>query len=223
MRSPSRSRLLTSAVPRARTPGRYRYSNLGYLVLAYAIEQRTGRQLPELVRAKVLEPLGMTGTAHESEVLTHPQGVRIDTGCPVAERTLLPGAGGYYGPADDLARWARALLDPPDPLRPAVERATHPRLAVPSLAGVPETWTTPARRGARQLGLAWRIERNGLIWHTGGTNGYTAFCSANRRTGTTVSALLAAGIGALPDSPRSLPHLIRLIRLRETLKRLAST
>lgn len=41
------------------TPG---YSNLGYQLLAYALEQITGKKFPDMLRDDVLTPLGLAHT-----------------------------------------------------------------------------------------------------------------------------------------------------------------
>jgi D-alanyl-D-alanine carboxypeptidase len=44
-------------------PGeRFHYSNVGYRALGYLLEELTGRPYPELVRERILEPLGMAST-----------------------------------------------------------------------------------------------------------------------------------------------------------------
>jgi CubicO group peptidase (beta-lactamase class C family) len=213
-----RAAMLASSITAA---GRYRYSNLGYLVLGYAIERVAGRALPELVRINLIDPLGMTNTRYANELTTPPTGVRIDNARSVAERASLPGAGGFYGTAGDLNRWARACIRPPESLREVIASTTRRRFALGRFTAVPESWMTPARVNTRHIGLAWRVEAGGLVWHTGGTNGFTSWCAANDATGTTVVALLAAGIGELSSSPRAVPSVVRLFRLRNELRRLS--
>jgi CubicO group peptidase (beta-lactamase class C family) len=44
-------------------PGeRFEYSNVGYRALGYLLEEVTGRSYPQLLRERILEPLGMTAT-----------------------------------------------------------------------------------------------------------------------------------------------------------------
>src|SRR2546425_12222472 len=44
-------------------PGQhFRYSNIGYQVLSYILEELSGRPYAEIIRARILEPLGMTHT-----------------------------------------------------------------------------------------------------------------------------------------------------------------
>ena len=38
------------------------YSNIGYKTLGFIVEKITGRNLPDVIRDNILEPLGMTET-----------------------------------------------------------------------------------------------------------------------------------------------------------------
>ncbi|MEM9796362.1 MAG: serine hydrolase domain-containing protein [Pseudomonadota bacterium] len=53
---------------RSGPPGFFRYSNLGYLVLACALERATGRRLDHLMREHVLDPAGIGGGLNWSGV-----------------------------------------------------------------------------------------------------------------------------------------------------------
>lgn len=203
-------------------PGRYRYSNLGYLLLGHVIERISERPLPTLTAELLFGPLRMTDTFHTSNLDRRPlTGVRVDNGQPTSDRRTIPGAGGFYGTVDDLLRWVSAVSRPRDSHRNVMDTMTQPRVRLGPFTAVPESWNRPARPGTRHIGLAWRIEHDGLTWHTGGTAGFTTFCATNRQTGNSTVALLAAGIGALPDSPTTIPHLLTMLRLREQLARLA--
>lgn len=93
-------------------PGRRRiYSNRGFEVLAELVTERAGRDFPDLVRDRVTQPLGMTGT-------------RLD-GSP---------AHGAVGPLRDLAALARELLAPT--LLPVELANRMSRTAFPGLSGV---------------------------------------------------------------------------------------
>lgn len=116
-RSPEEIVGLTSSRPLEFEPGtRFRYSNSGYVLLGWIIEEITGRPYDRVLRERILEPLGLddTGYDHESEVrrrgafgytrtLTGYKNARyLDTSLPHA-------AGMMYSTVDDLFRWTRAL------------------------------------------------------------------------------------------------------------------
>lgn len=61
--TPSASLALTTKMPWVLTPGSgAEYSNSNYLALGLILERARGRQLAEILRTEVFEPLGMTGT-----------------------------------------------------------------------------------------------------------------------------------------------------------------
>lgn len=120
-----------SFVPSRRTvPGtEYRYANTNYLLLGLVIEQVTGVPLAALVRALLLEPLGLEATWYQ---LAEPPAVArlarahrlVGLGEAAVARVVAPasdvlpfrsvvsaagGAGGIAATADDAARWMAAL------------------------------------------------------------------------------------------------------------------
>jgi|GEM_PF-4311900 len=105
------------------------YSNVGYAVLARAIEISQGRPWLELVRERVVEPLGMPGSAvllapPEGSSSQPPQalGSRDIWGRPVRDWDVSDGpfsaAGGLCSTVPDMARILRAALDTESPLSP---------------------------------------------------------------------------------------------------------
>jgi CubicO group peptidase (beta-lactamase class C family) len=106
---------------------RYHYSNLGYAVLGLVIEQLEGRPWAQVVRERVLDPLGMTRTVvnpgedraggyfvHPWTGVAHPEPV-IDLGATVP-------MGGLWSTLTDLGRYAAFLAGPP----PGTSHGTSP-------------------------------------------------------------------------------------------------
>jgi CubicO group peptidase (beta-lactamase class C family) len=128
-------------------PGRRRiYSNRGIELAADLVAERTGTGFPQLLQARVLGPLGMTGTTLD--------------GSP---------AHGAHGPVRDLARLGRELLAPtlvpglmPDATRPVF----------PGLTGVLPGY---GRQDPNDWGLGFEI-RDGKSPHwTGARNSPATF------------------------------------------------
>lgn len=119
-------------------PGtRFEYSNLGYGLLGRVISRVVGREYRNVVRERLLRPLGMSATSYlESEVPAE----RLARGYVWRDGAFLPepmdayGAlaamGGVFTSARDLATWVSGFLDafPPrdDPGRPVPWSAGHP-------------------------------------------------------------------------------------------------
>lgn len=120
-----------SRFPLARQPGEQWRYHTGASVLGVLLARAGGAPLPDLLRRRVLDPIGMTGTgfwADADRLGPHwaPSGPVADAGTGPAGRTLacydpadgqcsrppaFPDAGdGLAGPVDDLAALARTLL-----------------------------------------------------------------------------------------------------------------
>jgi len=122
--------------PQKSAPGsRFAYNNGGYVMLAIAIEQASGRSYYDLVQERVLDPPGMIATAFErSDRL--PGGAAIGYLEDGRSNVLhLPvrgaGDGGAYSTVADLeALWAPLFAGKIVPM-PVVERLVAPRSDVP--------------------------------------------------------------------------------------------
>jgi CubicO group peptidase (beta-lactamase class C family) len=139
--APSRREALlrmAAGTPLAHAPGeRAVYSDLGYIVLGFAIERITGMRLDQAVRAHVTEPLGMRHTFYvdlddparvpAGQVVHTPGGLPVRVAptevCPyrglvhaeVHDDNAHAGGGifghaGLFGPAGDVARFAGAMV-----------------------------------------------------------------------------------------------------------------
>jgi CubicO group peptidase (beta-lactamase class C family) len=123
-------------------PVRYEYSNIGYGLLGYAIERKTGQTLDTLLRRDIVAPLGLTETGYVPEDLPgyavrahgyagdQPKFVR--RGAPVPDWTftrLMRGSAALYSSARDLLIFARAhFAAPATPLGRAMTDTLRVRL-----------------------------------------------------------------------------------------------
>ena len=149
-------RFLASGPPFAWPPGTtFEYSNLGYGILGRVVTAAGGQEYGDLVRDRILGPLGMASTVyHAADVpearLAHGY-VRRD-GALIREGSdpygALASMGGVFSTIRDLARWVAGFLDAfparddPEgghPLRRASRREMQQahRLVVPSLPARP--------------------------------------------------------------------------------------
>lgn len=153
-----------------RDPGeKYEYSNLGAGLLGYALALKAGMPYGELVRHRILEPLGMRST---SIVLSDDQKRRLAAGYDAAlnpaknwDFDALAGCGALRSTANDLLRFLSANLELTDtPLKAAMRRMHSTRKPT----GVPDL----------DIAMAWHIYTKfggRIIWHNGGTGGYRSF------------------------------------------------
>lgn len=108
---------LFSGLDLAFDPGtKWAYSNSNYILLGAIIEAVTGRPYDEVLRERILEPLGLsdTGYEHYEDVLDR-QAVgyyRADGGykrAPYLDTSVPYSAGMLYSTVEDLFRWDRSL------------------------------------------------------------------------------------------------------------------
>jgi len=101
-------------------PGtRWDYSNSGYVLLAMAVEQRSGMSFGDFLSKRIFVPLGMTHTIayeehrnkveHRAYGHTRSNGTWRETDQSLTSATL--GDGGVYSSLNDLEKWDRALAD----------------------------------------------------------------------------------------------------------------
>jgi len=141
----------------------YSYSTYAYTVAGCALEGVSGTRFADYVAAHVLVPAGMSHTFVDDalEIVPHrARGYQLIDGA-VKNSVLMdssykiPG-GGYVTSAEDLVRFAQALLEG-RLLKPATLR---------------EMWTATAVSGKDPYGLGFALPEGGrFVMHTGGQSG----------------------------------------------------
>ncbi len=143
----------------------YSYSTYGYTVVGCAIEGASGSRFQDYVADHVLKPAGMTHTVVDDvlEIVPHrARGYQKIDG-QVRNATLMdssykiPG-GGYVATAEDVARFAQALLE-----GKLLKRGT-----------LTQMWTPSKVSGKAGYGLGFAVQEGGkFVTHTGGQPGTT--------------------------------------------------
>jgi CubicO group peptidase (beta-lactamase class C family) len=153
-----------------RDPGeKYEYSNLAVGLLGHALALKAGMSYEELLRKRILEPLGMTST---SITLSDEGKKRLAPGYNASLKPVknwdfaaLAGCGAIRSTVNDLLKFVAANLELTDsPLRAAMRRMR----SVKKDTGVPDL----------QIAMAWHIFTKydeQIFWHNGGTAGYRSF------------------------------------------------
>lgn len=195
------------------TARRFHYSNLGFGLLGELVARMRGRSWEDVVRAEVLEPLGMSRTTPRP-VAPAAQGWAVhpwaDVVLPEPEHSagVMASAGQLWATLADLARFAAFLLgDTADVLSPA----TLEEMAVP--AGVDSSapgWS------AYGLGVqVLRVDGRTLIGHGGSMPGFLAgvFVDPEERTGAVSLASTTTGLdplvfGLLADLRAAEPRIV---------------
>jgi D-alanyl-D-alanine-carboxypeptidase/D-alanyl-D-alanine-endopeptidase len=165
----------------------FEYSNLGVGLLGIALGRAANTSIKELIRQRILEPLGMrmTGYERQGEIAAwlakgrHPGGVQA----PYWDASeAIAGAGGLRSNIDDMLLYLRAQLDPPDnSLGQAILAAQQ----------VQHTFGDGAA-----FGLNWSIRNTDgrtLVSHGGGTGGFNTLIAFDPQRHTGVVMLTNTG------------------------------
>lgn len=158
-----------------------RYSNLGFMLLGHALAAAEDATYRDLLGARVLGPLGMSGASvPSSPPELGPNAVTGTSrrGRPVEAWTgeALAPAGGVRCTLPDLERLLTALVDDSAP-------------------GIEALDPVATMRGDRlRVGAAWlvlRLRERTVTWHNGGTGGFRSMVCLDRDGGTGVALVSA--------------------------------
>ncbi|RRJ65313.1 hypothetical protein EHV15_22170 [Paenibacillus oralis] len=153
----------------------FKYSNIGYVLLASIIEQASGMEYGAYLQQNFFQPLSMkeTGEADLSTPVIKGY-VRQDNGWTLAEDYISQsGTGSLYSTVDDLLKWDAALN-------------TDEVLQTASL----EKMFTPY--SAKNYGYGWMIKQQGdhtIVFHNGSGTGYATGLSREAGGGVTIILL----------------------------------
>jgi serine-type D-Ala-D-Ala carboxypeptidase/endopeptidase len=153
------------------------YSNVGFGLLADAIETAAGQSYPDLLRARVTAPLGMVDTGFAP---TADQCARLMVGtgfggaATCVDTRATDGSGGLYSTGDDMARWLRHNIDDPDGILVLSHAVYRLRQSLPAAIGFDEAGPMAG------LGLGWvTVTSEGirptLVVKSGGGAGFMTY------------------------------------------------
>ena len=170
-----------------REPGtRYEYSNLGVGLLGFALARRNGTSYEDMVRRRILGPLGMSSTVVTLTPQTRAhlaRGSRDGRDAANWDLDALAGAGALRSTATDMTRFLAAAVGlTRSPLDSAFRLSTAPLF--------------DAGSAVMQIGLGWHIlTRNNVqvVWHNGGTGGYRSWAGYDRQRRLGVVVLTNSG------------------------------
>lgn len=154
-------------VPLDFPPGeRWNYTNSGYILLGYVIEQVTGQPYEDALQENLLGPLGMTETGydHNRDDLAigyvNAGGARAD----FIDMSIPHAGGALYSSAEDMLRWDRGLAE-----RGLISAELQEQMFT-AHAHIPNS-------GGFGYGYGWVVgEAFGrpMVFHSGGIEGYSA-------------------------------------------------
>ncbi|ASU86276.1 hypothetical protein CDO52_17205 [Nocardiopsis gilva YIM 90087] len=177
--------------PAPATPPPPHYSTFGVGLLGQLLADAAGTSYPELVAERIMGPLGMDDSGAPPAIAPATRSATGHRrGRPVGPWHFgaLAGAGAVRSTAADLLIYLRAHLRPEmikPPLADALRAARVPRRLMAGRAGAAGT----------SISLVWNhrvIGGQTLLWHTGGTGGFTAFVGFSPTADAAVAVLANA-------------------------------
>jgi CubicO group peptidase (beta-lactamase class C family) len=141
------------------------YSNVGMALLGQALSLRAGMSYEDLLRTRLLEPLGMMNTYVTPSVDPRPgraigHNPRLMPVPPWSGGIMAP-TGGISSTAADMLKFAAAVLDPKSPLKATFARMTSVRV--------------PLEERDTYQALGWggfKYRGNDMLGHSGGNFGF---------------------------------------------------
>lgn len=187
---------------------RYQYNNLMFLAAGHLVEELTGQQWEDVVRARIFTPLGMTRSnfenAQSARDADHARPYREDDGkikeIPFREVGNMGPVGSISSSANELAKWALVHLnkgkyDGKQLVQPTTIREMHtPQMAVGTIPDAPEI-------GPASYGLGWMVDSyrgHFRVVHGGNIDGFSALLTMYPNDGMAVVALTNANGTPLP-------------------------
>lgn len=179
---------------------RWEYSNLGVGLLGYLLGRAAGSDFETLLRERITGPLGMKDTAI---TLTAEQQARFAPGHDMYLQPAKPwhipalaGAGAIRSTANDMLKFAAAVLNAGSPLGAAMTKT----LAVRRETG----------EARSEQALGWQVARvepgREVIMHGGGTGGYRSHLAVEPASTRAIVAL--ANSGAEPSTSDLAMHFL---------------
>jgi CubicO group peptidase (beta-lactamase class C family) len=182
------------------------YSNLGVALAGIAVGRAAGMPYRDYVSGYLLRPLGMTSTVWDREAVPE---ARLATAYSLDEKGApkrvehwrlgaSEGAGGIYSSVHDMARWVAMHLQAMPPRDDAdgwpVKRATlREAMTIHEGVELQVKSTSPLDVRAGGVGFAWHAiqdcDLDDVVWHNGGTDGYSAMLAMAPTRGVAIIAL----------------------------------
>lgn len=153
----------------------YLYSNSGYVLLAYVIEQVSGMSYADYVQQTILKPLDMKNSGEASPKVNTISGF-VQSGGEWVEAPYYvsqSGSGTIYSTVDDLLKWDRALY-------------TDQILSQDTIETMYEPYSD------KNYGYAWILKENGdkrTVFHNGSGGGFSTALSRNLSDDVTIILL----------------------------------
>jgi len=150
---------------------RYKYSNIGFDLLGFLVEEMRGVPFPDYLQDELLLPLGMDHSAFLRQYLPDP--IEVAPGYEFYKGEYYPSeqgditsvpSGNLYATIDDMVKFVKFIFRDGE--------ANGEQLIAPETLGAMFVEQTSDARDPHSLGLGWKTSRvldsELLVWHDGG-------------------------------------------------------
>jgi CubicO group peptidase (beta-lactamase class C family) len=161
---------------------KYAYSNIGFSLLGYIIEQLSGESFPEYMVKHVLDPLGMdhsdffpTARLGSDEATGYKRSLGKIVPAKYYQNIIAP-AGNLISSIDDMAKYAAMFLARGE--LPGGSRLL--KASTVDLAFSPHYWASDPLKDDASMGICFHLYRVNdvqVVEHTGATSGFTSAIS----------------------------------------------
>ncbi|MBE2999944.1 beta-lactamase family protein [Nocardiopsis sp. HNM0947] len=211
----------------ATAPDSYVYSNIGYAVLSEALAQESGTPYEDLVRERVLDPLGMDDTVISEGIPEGGAPPYVEPGARSEEwvNTDYAGAGiTTWSTTADLTRFMTAVAEGTAPGMGALD-VQRENVELTGLSDDAEE--SEGIGGNLDMGLGWHIldvpDAGSVSWHSGGSFGTRTMVAVSENEAVVIMAnsfmveTVPLAFELLSDDPEPIPGMPAPVLVAQTV------
>lgn len=206
------------------TPGEYfRYSNSGYTLLGYIIEEITGKTYADVLQENIFTPLGMNNSGYDSHysiIKNRASGYKKQWGkyknASYIDMSIPYAAGSIYSTVEDLYIWNQALTE-----QKLISKKYFDLMTKPHIQTGDEFYGYGWSVGKRPVGNS-SLEVDAQ-WHSGGIDGFRTYTIRIPQTESYIILLSNSEFAFLYGISRSILGIINDESYRFPSKSIATT
>ena len=176
----------------------YRYSNAGYQLLGYIIEEVTNQSLISYVQENIFDPLNMSRSGYFYEDFPNSNAIPYEWDNGLVEYPLyninVTGAGQIRSTVPDMAKYLTTFMNKGE--YKGTQILSHESVELMHTIYEPLTGTSTEGFEIVGYGYGWMIYEGGYIGHGGATPGYSSNLYFKNSSGSTVGVFLTFNRGS---------------------------
>jgi len=162
----------------------FAYSNLGMALVGLILEEQTGQSFEEIAEQRITNPLGMSSTSitiADNDSSRFAKGYNGETNVSYWDFDNFAAAGALRSTGADMVRFLKAQMGNRDTKLYPQMKQTQAILARAS----------NENQDVSHIGMGWlySTQNDTIVWHNGGTAGFSSFMGFNKQKGSGVIVL----------------------------------